>query len=84
MDNKKRKARSGTFPYLVTGPSPKFINGIFEWTSAISENQAIRQVAKKLEQKYPHMRIYLGDCTATRYEKKSTEDEQKPKQGVLL
>lgn len=66
----KRRPRRGTTPYLVTGPAPGFLNGVCEWTSAVNEKQAILQVARQLEQKYPDIRIYLGDCRAIRHKGK--------------
>ncbi len=68
----KRKPRKGTRRFLVSGPVPGFPNGIREWTSAMNEAQAVKQVALRLERKYPDIRIYLGNCTVTK--KKEEED----------
>lgn len=67
MQNKEKRApRKNTFPFLVSGPVPGFLNEIHEWTSAVNEAQALKQVAKRLEKKHPDMVIYLGDCTLTK------------------
>ena len=45
------------------------LGNIKEWTTASSEKQAVFQVAKMLEKKYPRMVIFLKDWTVTWEEK---------------
>lgn len=66
MQQKRKSPRKNTYPHLVSGPAPGFPNGVHEWTNAVNERQALKQVALLLEKQYPHMVIYLGDCTVTK------------------
>ena len=77
MATKTRKTRKGTHPYLVRGDAPGFVNGVREWTSAMTKAQAILQVAEDLKIRHPGSVIYLGNCTAERRER------PKPKQGPV-
>ena len=60
---KKHSPRKNTIRFLIVGPAPGFVNGVREYTNAMSEKQAFVQVRKKLEEKY-RIQIYLGDCKA--------------------
>ena len=66
---KKRSPRKNTTRFLIVGPAPGFVNGVREYTSAMSEKQAFVQVLKRLEKKY-RIRIYLGDCRAIKQKPK--------------
>ncbi len=66
---KKRAPRKGTHRFLVSGPVPGFKNEIREWTSAMNEAQALRQVAERLKEKHK-VPVYLGNCTVTKGEAK--------------
>ena len=69
MASKSRKPRKGTHPYIVWGDAPGFVNGVCEWTSAMTKAQAILQVAEDLKVRHPGTVIYLGNCTAERRER---------------
>lgn len=77
MVSKTRRPRKGTHPYLVWGDAPGFVNGVREWTSAMTKRQAILQVAEDLKVRHPGTVIYLGNCIAERRER------PKPKQGPV-
>lgn len=62
---KQRTPRKGTHRFLVSGPVPGFPSAIREWTSAMNEEQALKQVALRLQKKYPNIKIYLGNCAVT-------------------
>lgn len=68
MPQDKRPPRKGSQKFLVSGPAPGFPNGIHEWTSAMNAEQALKQVALRLQKNYPDIRIYLGNCTVTKEE----------------
>ena len=46
------------------GSERRELQGEDAFTHAYSSRQALKQVAKKLGEKYPHCRIYLGECEA--------------------
>ncbi len=66
----KKSPRRGTHKFLVSGPVPGFKDEINLWTSAVSEEQALLQIQKRLEKKF-EVPIYLGNCTVKKYGQRS-------------
>ena len=62
----KRSPRKGTYGFLVHGPAPGFPNGVHERTSAMNEEQALKQIALRMQKRHPDMKVYLGNCIVTK------------------
>jgi len=81
LASKTREPRKEKHQYLIWGEAPGFDPvGIFEYAWAYTSAQAVKIVRIRLENKYPTLRIYLGNCTAERRDRPNP----KPEQGVML
>lgn len=78
MATKTQNPRKEKHQYLVWGEAPGFTPvGVFEYVWAYTRAQAVRLVRIRLENKYPTIRIYLGDCTAVRRDRPSPKPNQR-------